>query len=325
MANHLADIVLCVKEGKLEPLIELDVVSTPTDRINYLKKTTQVEVQDVRLEDFDATAIEESTRLLVVRSLAIDSAGEKDKLNGLATMEREMIHLAKMLDDCKRMKFDLAVLVADHGFMLQPAFRKGDLIDKPAGSDIVLAESRILAGSINASDYTLTFAPSELGANVSAMKLSYAKNYTVFTNGEVYFHEGLSLQENVVPMITVKLQEEKKKMSFHVDLLYKGKTEGTVYSRRPIIDINTAFSDLFADDVNIKLVISGDNGVVIGKPEGKFFNDVTELVDIPSGATAIRQLISIEDDYHGGNITITALHPETNATLSTLKLNFEND
>jgi hypothetical protein len=325
MANHLADIVLCQQAGKLEPMIEQDIVSTTTDRINYLKKTTQAEVQDIRLDEFDATAVEDSTRLLVVRSLAIDSAGEKDKLNGLATMEREMIRLAKMLDDCKKLKFDLAILVADHGFMLQPFFRKGDLIEKPAGSDIVLTESRVLAGSINDSEYTQTFTPSELGANVSVMKLSYAKNFTVFTNGEVYFHEGLSLQENVVPMITVRLQEEKKQQAFHVDLFYKGKTEGTVYNRRPLIDINTAFSDLFADDVNIKLVIAGETGAVIGKPEGKFFNEVTELVDIPSGATSIRQPISIEDDYHGSCITITALHPETNATLSTLKLNFEND
>ena len=72
-------------------------------------------------------------------------------------------------------------------------------------------------------------------------------------------------------------------------------------------------------------VIIGETGTVIGKPEGKFYNDVTELVDIPSGATSIRQPVSIEDDYHGNSITITALHPETNATLSTLKLNFEND
>lgn len=325
MANHLDDIVLCQQDGKLEPMIGQDIVSTTSDRINYLKKVTQVEVQDIRLDDFDATAIEESTRLLVVRSLAIDSAGEKDKLNGLATMEREMIRLAKMLDDCKRLKFDLAVLVADHGFMLQPAFRKGDLIPKPAGSDIVLTESRMMAGNINDSENTLTFTPSELGSNVGALKLSYAKNFTIFTNGEVYFHEGLSLQENVVPMITVKLQEEKKQQEYHVSLSYKGKTEGTVYNLRALIDIQTTFSDLFADDVNIKLVITGENGAVIGKPEGKFYNDVTELVDIPSGATAIRQPISIEEDYHGYSITVTALNPETNATLSTLKLNFEID
>ena len=325
MANHLGDIVLCQQDGKLQPMLELDVVTTPTDRINYLKKVTQVEVQDVRLENFDSTTIEDSTRLLVVRSQGIDTAGENDKLNGLAAMDREMIRLAKILDECKRLKFDIAVLVADHGFMLQPSFRAGDLIEKPAGSDIALEESRMLAGNINESSDTLTFTPAELGANASVMKYSYAKNFTVFSRGDVYYHEGLSLQENVVPMITIKLQEEKKQQSFHVELLYKGKTDGTVYSRRPIIDINTTFSDLFADDVNIKLVISGSNGKEIGKPEGKFYNDVTELIDIPSGATAIRQPISIIDDYHGSEIALTALNPETNVTLSTLKLNFEND
>ena len=38
MANHLGDIVLCVQDGKLEPMIEQDIVSTTTERINYLKK-----------------------------------------------------------------------------------------------------------------------------------------------------------------------------------------------------------------------------------------------------------------------------------------------
>lgn len=325
MANHLGNIVVCQKDGKLEPLIGLDVISTPPDRINYLKKTTQQEVQDVRLEDFDSSAVKDTTRLLVVRSIGIDVAGENDKLNGLAAMEREMIRLAKILDDCRRLKFDLAVIVADHGFMLQPAFHAGDLIAKPAGSDIVLEESRVLAGSINESSDTLTFTPADLGANISVMKISYAKNFTVFSRGDVYYHEGLSLQENVVPMISVRLQEEKKQQTFAINLLYKDKAEGTVYSRRPIIDINTHFSDIFADDINIKIVITGENGNAIGKPEGKFFNEVTELIDIPSGATKIRQPISIEDDYHGSSITITALHPQTNATLSVLKLNFEND
>lgn len=325
MANHLNDIIVCQKDGKLEPMIELEVVSSPTDRINYLKESTQIEVQDIRLDEFDATTIEESTRLLVVRSLAIDSAGEKDKLNGLATMEREMISLAKMLDDCKRLKFDLAVLVADHGFMLQPAFRTGDLIGKPAGSDIILEESRVLAGSINESPDTLTFTPAELGANISVMKISYAKNFTVFSRGDVYYHEGLSLQENVVPMITVKLQEEKKRTEFQVELIYKGKKGGTVYTLRPVIEIRVYTNDAFAEDVHLKLNVTDGQGNVIGKPKEGFYNDVTQLIDIPENVSSGRQPISIEEDYHGSSITITALNPETNATLSTLKLDFEID
>ena len=143
-------------------------------------------------------------------------------------MEREMIRLARLIEDCKRLKFDMAVIVADHGFMLQPAFRVSDQIQKPAGSDIVLEESRMLAGNLNDSPDTLSFTPAQFGAKISAMKLVYAKDYTVFRRGEVYYHEGLSLQENIVPIITVKLQEEKQRQHYRVSLTYKDKTEGTV-------------------------------------------------------------------------------------------------
>ena len=325
MANHLGDISLDTQAGKLQPLIGFDVVSTPEDRIDYLKKTIGVELQDVRLEDFEPTAVNDETRLLVVRSQGIDTAGENDKLNGLSSMEREMIRLARLIDDCKRLKFDTIVLVADHGFMLQPSFHVGDQINKPVGSDVILDESRMLAGNLNESPNTLSFTPAQLGKDISVMKLVYAKDFTVFKRGEVYYHEGLSLQENVVPIITIKLQDEKKQQAFSVLLSYKKQNNGTVYTRRAVVDINTTFSDLFADDVLIRLMVTGDDGKVIGKPEGKFYNDVTELLCIPSGASEIRQPISIDDDYYGHTITLTALDVETNATLSTLRLNFEND
>jgi hypothetical protein len=209
--------------------------------------------------------------------------------------------------------------------MLQPSFRTGDLIGKPAGSDVILEESRVLAGSINESPDTLTFTPAELGANISVMKISYAKNFTVFSRGDVYYHEGLSLQENVVPMITVKLQEEKKRTEFQVELIYKGKKGGTVYTLRPVIEIRVYTNDAFAEDVHLKLNVTDGQGNVIGKPKEGFYNDVTQLIDIPENVSSGRQPISIEEDYHGSSITITALNPETNATLSTLKLDFEID
>lgn len=325
MANHLNDIIVSEHAGKLQPFIDNDMIELPADRIEYLKKKTGIEIQDIRLEDFDPTAINPTTRLLVVRSVGIDTAGENDKLNGLAAMEREMIQLARLADDCKRLKFDSAVFVADHGFMLQPAFRSGNLIDKPAGSDILLEESRLLAGNMNESADTISFTPKQLGENISVMKLCYAKNFTVFKRGEVYYHEGLSLQENVVPIITVKLQEEKKRSQFSLSLTYKGKTTGTIFTRRPIINIVPHFDDLFGEEVNIKLKIEGDNSLVIGTPEGMLYNDVTECIDISPSIEQGRQLISIDDDYQGSTVTITAFDAETNATLASLRLNFEND
>lgn len=325
MAYHFEDISVKNIQGKLQPFIGEQMVSTPEDRIAWLKADADVEIQDFRIEDFNPAKVNEGTRLLVVRSVSIDSAGEKEKLNGLATMEREQIRMAKLLDDCKRLKFDEAIIVTDHGFMIQPSFNVGDLINKPKGCDISIEESRVIAGNLNDSNDTLSITPAQIDADVEVMKLSYAKDYTVFTRGEVYYHEGLSLQENVVPIITVKLQEDKKRQSFQVTLSYKGKNGGTIFSRRPLIDINTTFADLFADDVIMKLKVTGDNDSEIGEAEDRFYDSVTGLIRIPSGATNVRQLINIRDEYHGNTVTITALDVETNATLSTLRLNFEND
>lgn len=325
MANHLGDISIVTQEGTLQPTIDGKIIASPEDRIEYLKLTTCVDVQDVRLENFEGTAISDNTRLLVVRSTGIDVAGENDKLNGLAAMERELIQLSRLLDECRRMKFDIAVLVADHGFMLQPSFRVGYQIGKPIGSDIVLEESRMMAGNLNEAEHILSFTPKQIGIEVDVIKFCYAKGFTVFRKGEVYYHEGLSLQENVVPEIVVCLQEERERHAFRLELKYKDKTEGTVYSRRLIVDINIYPDDLFIDDVNIRLTVKDKNGNIIGHPDGKFYNDVTQTLNISSDVAKARQTISIDDEYEGSSIVLVALDAETNATLSTLVLNFEND
>ena len=325
MAAHLDDITLCVEDKKLQPMVNDKIVKLPEDRIAYLKEKTGVEVQDMRLEDVKATSINDTTRLLVIRSLSIDSAGENEKLSGLPTMERELVNLARATEICKQKGFDLMVIVADHGYMLLPSFRQGDKIDKPVGSDVVLEESRVVAGNLNDSPYVISFTPEDLGINAPVMKFCYAKDFTSFVKGELYYHEGLSLQENVVPQISIQLQDTKKQQDYNVELAYKGKTSGTIYNLRPLIDINTTFADLFADDVHIVLLVTDEHGNQVGNPEGRAYNDVTELIDIPTGATQLRQPLSISESYTGKVIVVKALDATTKAMLSEIKLNFENE
>lgn len=326
MANHLGDINIKIKNKILEPFIDSEIISSTEDRINYLKKKTSVEVQDFTLNNFDSKAVEPATKLLVIRSTTIDVEGENNKLNGLTTMENELNSLTKVIAECKSLKFDLAVIVADHGFMLQPKFIAGDQISKPFGNNILLEKSRLLAGNINESADTLSFSPSELGSAIPLNKITYAKAFTTIKKGEVYFHEGLSIQENVVPLISIELQEEKKKQTFRISLKYKDKTEGTVHTFRPLIDISAEFEELFNEDVSLKLKITNEVGNIIGKVEtSNFFDELSQQIIIPFGCKQIRQSIGIDEDYHGNIICITALDSETNVTLSTLKLNFERN
>jgi hypothetical protein len=64
---------------------------------------------------------------------------------------------------------------------------------------------------------------------------------------------------------------------------------------------------------------------MIGRPEGRAYNEVTEHIDIPAGATQLRQPFSIDDDYNGNVVKVKALDASTHATLSEIKLNFENE
>lgn len=325
MANHLGPVKIVEHEGKAEPTVDGKLIASPTDRIEYLRAKVNVEIQDIRLENLQETSIEENVRMLVVRSQSIDSEGENNKLEGLASMDKVLVRLSRAVNICKQNHFDMAVLVADHGFMVKSVFRMGDLINKPTGSDIVLEESRMLMGNLNDSDDTLSFTPYDLGIDSDVMKLCYAKAFTVFRKGEVFYHEGLSLQENVVPQIVVKLQEERRHQSFRVDLKYKGNTKGTVYTRRPLIDIHIHQNDLFADAVALRMTIKDKNENVIGQPCEKFYDEVTQTLHIPSGVTQARQTICVDEEYEGDSIVVSVLDAETNVSLSTLCLNFEND
>ena len=327
MAAHLDNISMSVEDGTLQPVLNGNVVKNPDDRIAYLRNRTGVEVQDIPLKDFNKSKINDSAQLLVIRSWAIDSEGENKSNNfaGLLTMKAELGKLKRAIDDCRTKGFDLMVIVADHGFMLQPSFRAGDLVPKPVGSNIVLEESRVMVGSLNETPDTISFAPNELGADAPVMKLCYPKWFSVFEKGDVYYHEGLSLQENVVPLITIQLQDEKEKIECKIVLKYKDATSGTIYTRRPIIDINIVCDTLLFDDVHFVMQITDDQGNLIGKPDAKFYNELTEQIDIPAGAEKLRQPVAIDDDYNGNIVIVKALDPATNLTLSELKLNYENE
>lgn len=325
MANHLDHITLQVIDGKLEPTINGIKVITVSDRLEYLRQRTGVEVQDMGFDDCKASLVSPNTRLLVIRSTTIDSVGENNGLSALTAMDSKVKRLVRVVKECRDADFDQIFIVADHGFMLQPKFLNGDLIDKPVGSDICLTETRCIVGSLNETPDTLSFTPDELGIDANFMKIAFAKNFTLFKRGEVYFHEGLSLQENIVPIIAIKLKEEKQRQSFGVKMEYKKGTTNTVRTYVPVIDFNIHFSEFFADDVNFRLTVTDSNNHIIGEPAvSSFYDDLTEIVTVPNGTTQFRQKIVINDDYEGSDIVITALDVETNATLCILPLKFES-
>lgn len=327
MANHLDDIKIEVVNGALQPKINGKTIITVDDRINYLKERTGTELQHFRLNDFSKEHVNSTTRLLVLLSTAIDSACESAStgLQGITLIKAEIKQLVSAVDICRELGFDEIHFVADHGFMLQPKPVVSDKIDKPAGNNICLEESRCMAGNLNETACTLTFSPQDLGIDGDFMKIAFAKNFTVFRRGEKYYHEGLSLQENVVPIVSVKFKDEQPQETLSVQLKYKGNDTGVVHTLAALIDVLICTNTLFSEDVNFKLKIQDHVGHEIGAPQpSAFYDDATEIMHVPSGTTSFRQQIVIEDDFNDNEFVVLALDSNTNAQLAKLVLKYDS-
>lgn len=309
-------------DGKLQPYIKGKLTALPEDRVNRIREAlgNNVKVYDTLLEGFKSSDVGDDVDLLIIRSVKIDSACENCDSQGLGTMDLEVKQLVKAIENVRSIGFDEAYIFADHGYMLQPSFRTGDKVEKPVGNDIVLTERRCIAGNLNESEWTVQFTPEQAGINSTFPKIAFAKGFGVFEAGKTYFHEGLSLQENIVPIVHIVLSKEKKaKKQASYKLSYRGKTTGVVRILRPMIEVEASTGELFGDSVRVKMEVRNAAGAIAGSPiESDYYNETTEILSLPP-SEVIKQPIELQDGLIG-DIVVNLLDPETNMTLATILL-----
>ena len=281
---------------------------------------------DTTSDNFLTTIVDDSINLMIIRSTKIDAAGENITNIGLTEMDSELKNFSKCIRKCKTLGFDTFFIVADHGYMIQPGFKAGDNMKKPVGN-IILEERRCLGGDLNSNETSWMCEPSKFGIKTDVYRFAFAKQYGVYEKNTIYFHEGLSLQENIVPIVQVTLNSNKQQDSFALDLTYKGKKDGVVRINRPLIEICLRGTDsLFMPEKCImRIMILNDHNKEVGHVVGStFFDETTELITIPGGCEKVKQAIELDEGLQG-DIIVTALDPDTNATMATLRLQTELD
>lgn len=319
---------LVVEDGKLQPYLEGKKVELPADRVSYMesKVPAYVKLMDVKSEDFLSANVLSDVNLLLIRSQSIDAAGENLNSVGYAEMESEMRLFTKCIRACKNLGFDKVLIMADHGYMVQPKYQAGDNMGKPVGTS-VMNERRSQAGNLNGNETSWLYTPEHIGVRSQVYRFAFAKQYGIYEKNKIYFHEGLSLQENIVPILTVQLTEERTKEAFRLELTYKGKKDGIVRVNRPLIELNFSGVDsLFRPELCIvKMVVTDTSGKEVGRVvESTFYNETTGLISIPSECEKCKQPIEINEGIEG-DIIVMALDPDTNATLASIQLQTEFD
>ena len=311
---------LTLKDGKLVTTLGGAVATTPASRFAFLQSRKGDQCQDMELEDLirqKGLKLADKVRLLVVRTRDIDTIAHNSPHQVLRVIPELVRQILRGISKAEDAGFQKAVIATDHGFILLHEQAAGDVSAKPPGQWLV-EKSRCVLGQGEADSSNVLFKKEHVGIRGDFTHYAAPKALVPYMRGQVYYHEGLSLQEAVLPCLSVELKGKKKgPKEPHLQLTYKqGKTD-RIPSRRPVVDLGWAEVELFADENEIEVAIEAVNskGQVVGwVGSGPAVNAATQGVRIrPGQVTSVG--LRMDDDF-AGSFTVRVLDPATNKGLA---------
>jgi hypothetical protein len=317
LPNADKDLILKVRNGEVEPFMGDKPLPTLNQRRDYLKEKLGSLCEITTLGNVLSSDIPDA-ELLVVTTNEIDNAGEQMAASALIAMQQAIQNLIKGLNLLRQKGYEKIVIATDHGFVLHPTFLPGDSVSKPSG-EWPMAKPRSLAGTGATPEYAFGFSPEKIGVKSDIKSFVFLKNYAVFEKNTTYFHEGISLQENIVPVMTLTPVKAKKEKKVQVNITYKGKTSGVITTRRPSMEI-TCFVDgeLGLEPISVRMeAITNSN--IVGIPSlGEHVNEVSNDLEIMPSQT-YKIPLEMNTDFEG-SFEVKLSDPVTNKTYASINL-----
>lgn len=313
---------LSTESGSIVPEIDGIKIRTPSDRFAFLQSLYGDRCQMNDLDELLSVSpprIDPVKQLWIIKTTTIDDLGEISASIARQYVADVLKNIIAGINAVKRKGFDHAVIATDHGFLLLPEQAAGDQVVKPHG-EWSAAKSRFLLGSGSDDAMTAGFAPEELGIRGDFKTLVVPKSFGTFVKGDPYYHGGLSLQEAILPVLTISFDHMVKeaRAKVNMNLAYRGGTSTRITTRRPMIDVVLFADTLFPEDVKFQLqAFAGDE--VVGEPAaGENVDPATGWITL-KGGQAVRVPLRMREDFQGA-FQVRASDPETKITHAILDL-----
>ena len=321
MASLLPDageLKLCDKGGKLTPFLGGKAIETAQDRVSILAGEYGDRFSDVPFNDLVSKRLTKAYRdkfankdLVLVRYYRIDSDGEKYGPDLFTSIKRHTDKLLKVVRQLAELGYTDIFLHTDHGFLVFPEHDHGNKAGKPDQSWL-LEKERVLAGSAGDHPDTVRFASSDLGVAGDAEHFVFPKTLATFTEGVLYYHGGLSIQECLIPALHIQSKKpvDESGQSWELRISYRGKSSGMVTTRRPMIEIAAFSEDMFKCDITFDLIALDESGETIGSAASSAYTDKnTGYITLEKGTAKIP--LKLADEFNG-KFEVRAQDPETN-------------
>lgn len=265
---------------------------------------------------------QDTVQLLVLRSTEIDSLLENDPDSTLGVIHRILKTIRVAAHRLKQEGFTDIVIVTDHGFYLNGHADAGDFCSKPTSGDWVNIHDRALIGEGAGDTQNFALPVERVSIRGNFSTFCAPKTMAPYRRGVRFFHGGPSLQEAIVPVITVKLRDEGEAEPSRASIALSYKDGATrVTTRLPVVDLTVSTDDMFAQDVDIEVLLEAydEEGEVIGEAKkGDPVDPGTGTLTLKHGQQ-LKVTIRMDDEFEG-RFTLKALDPVTQVIFSSLEL-----
>lgn len=310
-------------DQNLVPMLGDQVVDSVTQRMDVFRKKYGQRFQEGRLEDFVRGRFDFSpeTDLLVLRAVEIDSHFENHPDTAPAEITNALKRIRVAIHKLKERGFHEVVIVTDHGFFMNTHAGAGDVCSKPAGNWIGIHDRCALGDGTGDSNH-LVVSAEKMGIRGDFAKFAAPHSLAAYRSGLLYYHGGISLQECIVPVITMQLKPSNQP-TLHkasVAMSYKNGAK-TITTRMPVIDLAVETADMFSIENNFEILLEAHDskGVVVGEAKaGGAVNPATGTLSLKPG-DKVQVTIKMQMDFEG-KFKIKALHPTTYTVYSQLEL-----
>ncbi|OQB98762.1 MAG: PglZ domain protein [Spirochaetes bacterium ADurb.Bin110] len=332
MASLLPDadskLSISIEEGTVVPRIGSVRVASVQERIAHLKSIYGDRVKAVSMSELEQVRkadIGDAVDLLVVRSTEIDAAGESLGKEALPMLSLLLRNLLRALERSRKLGFAKAVIVTDHGFLLLPAPKAGDAITKPEGAWEAAGPRYLLGEGIESTGVKL-FDASLVGVPGYAKQFATPAGLGSFIFGARYVHGGLSLQECVLPVLTIDFPNQPpKKHEVGVSLSYKGGMTTKITTMRPSFDLSVSHTDPFKGEYEPEIAIAiaaRAGGKEVGRAQASAGYDPGSGCFRLKPGKSIKITLAMSEEYRG-SFTVSAFDPVTHELYA--KLDLETD
>jgi hypothetical protein len=318
---------LVEKDGGLIPTLGTRPLKTSADRMKLLADTYGDRLFETTLDEMLGSPKKiasnlKRAELFVVRTQDPDAVAENlggwrarrylsDVIGDIATAVRWVVSQG----------IDRVVISADHGHMMLPEIPAGDVVQTPPGDRLLSKRRCLLGASLAGSAGTVILKAGHVGVQGDVRDICVPIGFRVFSEGEGYFHGGLSLQEAVVPVIVLGARQEKQAVAGRPEIGVRYRSDK--FTSRVIGLKFHLHSDMFRTPARVRIEAydgSGAKAKVVGEAaDCEARDEKTREVILQAGKETPVPVL-IDPDFDGAEIEVRVNDPQTRVVWAKRKL-----